>query len=210
MWIEVLLEGASDVPVVKTVLEKKFGLIEGEHFRLHPHKGRGNLPNNSLSRPDPKHQGLLDVLPAKLRGYSKSLPANSFVLVVIDADKDPCVELLGKLTTMLAGLPSKPNVLFRLAIEETESWFLADLNAIKSAYPGAKLNRIKNIEPDAIVGAWERLAEAIEPKSKSASRLHKFNWATKIAPHLDLDNPKSPSFKKLIEGIDRKLNPAQV
>lgn len=203
--LEVLLEGASDVPALRVVLEKKFNLVENIDFRLHPHQGRGKLPANLLKAPDPKNRGLLDVLPAKLRGYAKSLPSHAIVLVVIDADNDPCYILLKQLKDMLSAMPSKPNVLFRLAIEETESWFIADLSAIKKAFPRAKLAGLKNIQPDAIVGAWERLAEAVDPRLKNVSGAHKFNWATKIAPHLDLDNPKSPSFKKLIEGIDRKL-----
>lgn len=69
MFLEILLEGASDVPTVKEILTRRFNLAEGEHFRIHPHKGKGKLPLNSLARPDVKHRGLLDQLPAKLRGY---------------------------------------------------------------------------------------------------------------------------------------------
>jgi Domain of unknown function (DUF4276) len=192
IWIEVLVEGASDSPTVKEVLERKFQLIEGKHFRIHPHKGKGKLPANPLSKPDLKHQGLLDQLPAKLRGFGKSLSADSVVLVVVDVDKQPCKDLL----------PVKPNVLFRLAIEETESWFIADINAIQKAYPGRlKKNILKNIQPDQVIGAWEKLALALGLDPKMVAGATKFEWAKKIAPHLDLDNPNSPSFRKLIEGI---------
>ncbi len=202
IWLEVLVEGASDSPTVKEVLERKFQLVEGEHFRIHHHKGKGRLPANPLGRPELKHQGLLDQLPAKLRGFGRSLPAEAFVLVVVDADTQPCQELLAELNNMLAALPYKPNVLFRLAIEETESWFIADIEALQKAYPGqVKKNVLKNIQLDAIVGASERLAEALGLNVKMVAGPTKFQWAKKIAPHLDLDNPRSPSFKKLIEGI---------
>lgn len=208
MWLEVLVEGASDSPTVKEVLERKFHLVEGEHFRIHPHKGKGKLPENPLSRPDLKHQGLLDQLPAKLRGFGKSLPENAAVLVVVDADKQPCHELLNSLNSMLAALPVKPKVMFRLAVEETESWFIADMSALQQAYPGQlKKNVLKNIKPDAVIGAAEKLAEAIGLNPRMVAGPTKFQWAKKIAPHLNLEKPASPSFGKLIDGIGRLVQP---
>ena len=206
IWIEVLVEGASDLPTVKEVLVRKFNLTEGEHFRIHPHKGKGRLPVNPLSRPDLKHQGLLDQLPAKLRGWGKSLEPHSVVLVVLDADDQDCRELLAQLNAMLVALPEKPKVLFRLAIEETESWFIADTEALRKAYPGEiEMRVLKSLPADAIVGASEKLAEALGFSRKTVAGPTKFQWAQRISPHLDMDNPKSPSFKKLIDGIDRLL-----
>lgn len=202
IWLEVLVEGASDSPTVKEVLERKFQLVEGEHFRIHPHKGKGKLPANPLGRPELKHQGLLDQLPAKLRGFGRSLPVYAVVLVVVDVDTQPCQELLAELNSMLGVLPCKPKVLFRLAIEETESWFIADVEALQKAYPGqVKKSVLKNIQLDSVIGASEKLAEALGLNVKAVAGPTKFQWAEKIAPHLDLDNPRSPSFKKLIEGI---------
>lgn len=202
IWIEVLVEGASDLPTVKEVLERKFKLVEGKNFRIHPHKGKGKLPKNLLSRPDLKHQGLLDQLPAKLRGFGKSLPTEALVLVLIDLDKQVSQELLDALESMLAALPVKPNVMFKLAIEETESWFIADLKALQMAFPGQiKKHMLKNIEPDAIVGAAQKLAEALGMNPQMIAGPTKFNWAKKIAPHLDLENPMSPSFRDFIKSI---------
>jgi Domain of unknown function (DUF4276) len=202
IWLEVLVEGASDSPVIKEVLVRKFQLEEGTHFRIHPHKGKGKLPKNLLSKPDLKHQGLLDQLPAKLRGFGKALSADDWVLVVIDSDDQPPISLLNELSSMLSSLPSKPNVMFGLATEETESWFIADINALKKAYPNkVDTGSLKNIQPDAIVGAWEKLARALGVDINMVSGKTKFDWATNIAPHLNLDSPMSPSFKILIENI---------
>lgn len=204
-WFEVLVEGASDVPAVREVLTRRFGLTEEEHFRIHAHQGKGTLPPNPLTRPDPNQRQLLHQLPAKLRGYAKSLPHDSVVLVLVDADDVPCVDLLASLNGMLANLPVRPaRVLFRLAIEETESWFVADAAAVKRAFPKANVTALKRLAPDAIVGAWERLAEAIGTPLQS-SGTDKRRWAAQICPHLDLDEPKSPSLKKLISGIEREL-----
>jgi Domain of unknown function (DUF4276) len=210
--IEVLTEGSSDVATVKEVLKRKFGLAEEEHFRIHPHHGRGSLPANPLALPDQRNRTLLHQLPAKLRGYSHWLDSNSIVLVLVDADDTPCDQLLRDLKIMYAALPKKPQVLFRIAIEETESWFLADTKAIKAAYPSARTASLRKIKPDTVVGAWERLAEALghDVKSIQNSGALKTQWAEKISPNLDLDHPKSPSLHKLIEGLSRylaKVNP---
>jgi Domain of unknown function (DUF4276) len=207
VWIEVLLEGASDLPTVREVLCRRFNLTEGEHFRLHPHRGKGSLPANPLKTPDPKRTGLLDQLPAKLRGYSKSLDQEALVLVVVDVDDDKCIELLASLHTMLKKLPAHPKVLFRLAIEETESWFIADYEAVKAAFPKAKITNLKKLAPDAIVGAWEQLAQALGTDRNTVTGADKFIWATAIAPKLNLIEPKSPSLRKLMEGIERHLEP---
>lgn len=208
MFIEVLTEGVSDVPVVREVLVRHFGLSEHDDFRIHPHWGRGKLPASPLSRPDPKHRGLFDQLPAKLRGFGTWMDEQCLVLVLADVDNDDCVQLLSELNALLLGLPTKPpRVLFRLAIEETESWFLADTNATKTAFPKAKLGLIKNITPDTRVGAWEKLAECLgyKPSNGAPKKTH---WAEQIAPHLNFDAPFSPSLGKLISGLERELNQA--
>ena len=128
------------------------------------------------------------------------------MLVVLDADDTPCHELLAELKAMLEQLPTRPSrVLFRLAIEETESWFIADENAVLAAYPKAKVQRLRNIEPDAIVGAWEVLADVLKVNKGEVTGADKYAWATAIAPHLDLDNPRSPSLQKLLEGVSREI-----
>lgn len=206
MFIEVLTEGASDVPVVREVLVRQFGLSEDVDFRIHPHRGRGNMPTDPLAQPDPKHRGLFDQLPAKLRGFGKYMDEQCLVLVLVDVDDDDCEQLLAKLNALLLSLPTKPpRVMFRLAIEETESWFLADSNAIKKAFPNAKLALIQNIAPDARGGAWEKLAECLNHKPSSGAP-KKTHWAEQIAPHLNLDTPFSPSLSKLISGLQRELN----
>jgi Domain of unknown function (DUF4276) len=199
-WIEVLVEGSSDIPALREVLTRKFLLTEGQHFRIHPHKGRGTLPTKMLSHRSLRNESLLHQLPAKLRGFSTWFTRDHWVLVVVDADETPCGELLQQLEGLLINLPKPPRVLFRIAVEETESWFIADTAAVKKAYPNANVGLIKKIQPDAICGAWEKLAETIQATSKD-----KAAWAEKISPHLDLENPPSPSLRNLLEGIQKEL-----
>lgn len=205
-YIEVLLEGASDEPVLRHVLSKHFQLHEGEHFRLHPHRGKGKLPANPLTLPAIHHRGLLDQLPAKLRGFGKSLPQHALVLVVVDVDDEDCHDLLQRLVALLSSINPKPRVLFRLAIEETESWFLADAAAVKAAFPGAKTRLFQDVPADAVIGAWEQLAHAIGVEVESITGRHKYDWAVAIAPHLKLAPAVSPSLAKLLAGVSRYLD----
>ncbi len=201
-YIEVLLEGASDKAVLRELLVRHFNLQEGMHFRLHHHKGKGKLPTNPLANPELHHRGLLDQLPAKLRGWGKSLPETALVLVVIDVDDDHPAALLESLETMLDKLPTKPSkVIFKLAIEETESWFLADLSAIKAAYPRAAIQPLKAVAPDAIVGAWEKLAVALGFDTKTVTGSDKYEWAQAIAPHMNFSTNPSPSLKELVGSV---------
>lgn len=204
-WFEVLVEGASDVPAVRHVLTGYFGLVEDVNFRIHRHKGRGNLPGDLLGHPDPKQQTLLHQLPAKLKGFSH-LDNDACVVVLVDADRDPCGELLAQLNAMLARLPKRPpRVLFRLAIEETESWFIADEDAVIAAFPKARTQKLRRIAADSIVGAWEELAGALGIRTSEVTGYDKYAWAERISPHLNLEEPRSPSLRKFIEGIGREI-----
>jgi hypothetical protein len=204
IYLEVLCEGSSDVPALRDVLTRGLKLVEEEQFRIHPHQGKGKLPANPLKLPKEWRNALLDQLPIKLRNYGKQAGGDyeTAVLVVVDADDDDCTELKQSLIEMVAKLDAKPDrLLFRIAVEETESWFIADGPAVKKAYPKADLSHLRKFKPDAICGAWERLAEALglDPQHDA----DKTAWATAIAPHLDLTAPKSPSLKSLVEGVPK-------
>jgi Domain of unknown function (DUF4276) len=203
--LEVLLEGASDVPAVREVLERRFGLVQGQDFNLYPHSGKGRLPADIISPPQPHHRGLLDQLPAKLRGFSY-LGDEACVVVLVDADDEPCNALLQRLADMLIRLPRRPaRVLFRIAIEETESWFIADSDAVQKAYPKAKLAPLRKLAADEVVGAWEQLAKALGVAEREVSGTTKLEWAKRIAPHLELEEPPSPSLRAFIRGVERSL-----
>ena len=201
IFLEVLVEGSSDVPAVKEILQRKFGLVENEGFRVHAHRGKGSIPAHPNLQPDKTRQGLLDQLPAKLRGYS-GLPPGYCLVVLVDADNEDCRDLKQRLVVLYQNSLRKPNcVLFRIAVEETESWFLADPDAIKAAYPRARLNRLPDGPPDSVVGAWEKLADVLALRPVECDGSDKKEWASKIVPFVDLENPKSPSLRAFVEGI---------
>lgn len=212
-FIEVLCEGSSDVPAIKEVLTRRFKLTEGEHFRIHPHRGKGKLPapDDRLKAPAPGNDALLAQLPIKLKNMGRQTQGGFevAVVVVVDADDDDCRQLKLALVDLYNALPTKPRtILFRIAVEETESWFIADARAVRRAYNSASVSELAGHDPDAVCGAWERLAECLGYEPADCRGGEKVEWATAISPHLDLAAPKSPSLRSLIVGLERVLGRA--
>ena len=203
MVLHVLVEGTSDVPPVREILTRRIGLTGGSDFVIHPHKGKGSIPANPHDRPSPWEQQLLPLLPSKLRAYGKNSPEHA-VIVVIDADRDDCHALKQSLLSLYQSINPRPEkVLFRIAVEEMESWFIADTNAVAQAYPKAQIANLQAIPPDSIVDAWEKLASALGLNPSNCSGADKEEWAKDISPHLNLDAPMSPSLNTLISGLER-------
>jgi len=202
-FLEVLVEGSSDVPVVREILTRRLGLRELEEFRILKHRGKGRRPSNPRNRNDPSRRGLLDQLPARLRAYEQMAKAQELaVVVLLDADDDPCTELKSYLLSLS---PRPARVLFRIAIEELESWFLADPQAVRRSFPRAKLQHIPRGSPDRVIGAWEALARVLGEDPGKVTGREKTLWAEAIAPHLDFDEPGSPSLRAFITGVERLL-----
>lgn len=156
---------------------------------------------------DPTKRILLDNLPKLLRGYGRRLKGydNNFkeaVLLVCDLDNRNLNEFLNELSAVLHGCQPKPDAHFCIAIEEGEAWYLGDLSAIKSAFPGAKDDVLSSYINDSICGTWEKLADAVYPggakclseKGWRAVGAEKSKWAEKIPPYMDINNNNSQSF----------------
>ena len=198
----VLVEGTSDDPTVTEIMTRRFGLSRGGQFQVHPHGGKGKLPHNPNGRPDPTDRTLFGQLPAKLRGFSVK-GADVCIVVLVDQDDDNCIQLLADLQKMLAKLKKKPvNVLFRIAMEEIEAWFLADQQAIANAYPNASFNHVPGGDPDLIDDPSDILAGCLGIALPCTGQM-KAEWAENISPHLDLDQPKSTSLAKFVDGVGR-------
>ena len=88
---------------------------------------------------------MLRNLTARLRGFQTWLPENWLLLVLVDRDGDSCEDLKRCLETIAAqsGLISKSSgrrdsrfqVVNRIVIEELESWFFGDWEAVQRVYP---------------------------------------------------------------------------
>ena len=122
---------------------------------------------------------------------------------MIDLDDQDCQDLKKRLLEILEHCDPSPHVLFRIAIEETESFFLGDSKAIKKAYPSAKVGKLRTYTPDSICGAWEKLRDVIGDPLNIEDKV---GWAEAIAPHLGVEwkgkkANRSPSFRSLCRGI---------
>ena len=203
MILRVLVEGTSDVPVVREAMVRGLGRVQGTDFQVFWHKGKGQLPTNLIAPPAPRDETLLGQLAAKLRAFGRSDPGSP-VVVMVDADRDNCLTLKNSLVTMLGQLAHRPrDVVFRIAVEEMESWFIADTAAVQQAYPAVNLGILTAIAPDAVVGAWEQLALALGLNPALCTGADKEDWAKTVSPHLELAHPPSPSFATFIKALEQ-------
>lgn len=203
--IRVLVEGTSDLPTVSEIFVRGFGYVHGSNFQVHWHRGKGRLPTNPNLKPLPTEQSLLGQLPAKLRAFGKS-DKKSPVIVLLDADRDDPTMLAWQIYRTVASTSPRPEkVIVRVAVEEIESWFVADIPAVLAAYPAAKVGPLAAIPPDAIIGAWEELAKALGLNPQLCTGADKEEWAKAISPYLKLDYPISPSFRRFVNVLERLI-----
>ena len=209
MHFELLVEDKSGSIAVGILLEKILGANNADHsWRIHPYRGLGRLPMRLGAGSDASRRILLDRLPQLLRGYGRSLdPAQSCVVVVVDADKRDCVAFKQDLLGVLSQCDPKPRTLFRIAVEESEAWLLGDRGAVVAAYPNARAAVLDAYVQDSVCGTWEVLGTAVsqrptrESLSGPQAGAAKCRWAETIAPHMDIDRNASPSFRTFVDGI---------
>jgi hypothetical protein len=216
MHIEILTEDSSGEHLLEHLMPRLIGQNGDPHsWRCHAYRGIGRIPRNLPGSGDPAKRILLDRLPRVLRGYVKT-PGIDAVVVVLDADDRDCVSFLTELRSLAASCRASHLVLFRLAIEETEAWYLGDRAALRRAYPKARTRALDHYVQDSVCGTWELVAEAIHTGGVRAIRKAgwplpgqiKHEWADRIGPLLDPEINQSHSFGKLRDGI-RRLLPAE-
>ena len=198
MHIEFLLEEPSAEAVLNAILPKI--LSDNISFELHVFKGK---------------QDLLRKLPTQLQVYSKWIPDDWRIIVLIDEDRRNCHELKAKLEKAAddAGFVTKskvsPNehfqVVNRLAIEELEAWFFGDIEALHEAYPRIPKNlqdQAKYRDPDAIRGGtYEALEHILKRANYYKGNLPKREVAQNIAQHMEPSRNSSKSFQVFVEGL---------
>jgi len=156
-------------------------------------------------------QELLGRLEQRLRGYSKWLPSDWRILVVVDQDGDDCHTLKQKLEDAArnAGLRTRTirqhewQVVNRLAIEELEAWFFGDWEAVCRAFPGVDSNIPQKAgyrNPDRIHGGtWEALERVLRKAGYFKTGIRKIESARAIAAQMDPAANRSRSFQVLHE-----------
>ena len=197
MHIEFLLEEESCAEALRLVVPKIIG--HRESFATHVFQGKTDLVN---------------CLPSRLRGYSKWLPDDWRIVVLLDRDRDDCLELKGELekSAREAGLRTKASaggrgrlqVLNRIAVEELEAWFFGDVEAITAAYarvPKTLAQKRAFRNPDGISGTWEALERVLKKAGYYAAGMPKIEVARNIGRHLQPDRNRSASFRVFCAGL---------
>lgn len=162
-------------------------------FEVHPFRGKDDL---------------LRELPGRLRGYSRWLPDDWRIMVLVDRDDQECLALKRELeeASARAGLrtpsgagPIPWQVVNRIAIEELEAWYFGDWQAVRAEYPrlpSAVSARRGLRDPDGIAGGtWEAFERIVKRHGYFTSGLRKVEVARAVGAHFDAGRCSSKSFQ---------------
>lgn len=162
---------------------------------------------------------LLKVLPKRLAAYAQRIAGGESlrVVVLVDRDDDDCERLKAELERMAAtaGLPTKSSpaaneqfvVLNRIVVEELESWFIGDPDALRKAFTSLpaisqKAGIFRNPDNG---GSWEALHRFLKKHGIYKSSFPKIDAARHIAPHLKVEQNNSRSFQVFVSGMEALL-----
>ena len=154
-------------------------LPENVEFQIIPHNGKRDLEKS---------------IPRKLRGWNE--PGDIRFVILHDQDNKNCRKLKESLLE-LCKATDRP-VLIRIACQELESWYFGDTGALARAYEKPKLKNLskqkKYCVPDEIPSPKEELYKLIPEHQQ-------IEGARRIAPHMDIENNTSVSFRFFVKGV---------
>lgn len=198
---EILVEEPSMEAFLAELLPRVLG--DGATFMVHPHQGKFDLMRKLTNR---------------LRAYSKWLPSNYRIVVIVDRDGDDCLTLKQRLEDCAsgAGLSTRSTVgtpdwqaVNRIAVEELEAWFFGDWMAVRLAYPNVAANvsaRAPYRDCDAIAGGTcEALGRVFRRGGYFSGGYRKVEAARGIGRHFDPSRCSSRSFRALHEALIEAL-----
>jgi hypothetical protein len=177
-----LLEERSAKALLESLLPRC--LSDEISFRLIPFDGKQDLE---------KH------LERRIRGYQNPLAR---FIVVRDLDSVPdCKKLKNSLLGYCENSGKGRQCLVRIACQELETFYLADLDAVERALAVSKLasqqNTRKFRDPDRLGNPSREL------RTLTRNRYEKIAGSREIGKFLDLNNLRSASFRHLMDGIRR-------
>lgn len=187
MHLELLVEDASTEAMLNELLPR---ILTHTTFAIKSFQGK---------------QDLLGQLPTRLKGYSRWLPADNRIIILLDRDDDDCRILKTRLNTIIsaAHLNLRQQVAARIAIEELEAWYFGDGEALRHAYPRLSrtlTDRASYRDPDAIRGGtWEALERELQRAGYHRGGLAKIAAARDIGQHLDPRRNRSQSFRIFVD-----------
>jgi len=193
---EFLVEEPSIEVVLRILLPK---ILRDCSFDIHPYQDKKDL---------------LKHLPNRLRGYSKWIPKNWRIVVIVDRDNADCKKLKDQLEqkALEANLKTRTStqgynwtVVNRIAEEELEAWYFGDWEAVQKAYPKVAPtipNKARYRNPDNIKGGtWESLERILQRAGYFTSGLRKKELAKAIAQYMVPEHNKSHSFKIFLTAL---------
>jgi hypothetical protein len=140
-------------------------------------------------------QDLEKQMPNKLRGY---LNPRARFIVMRDQDQADCRKVKRSLAA-LCTRAGRPQTTVRIACRELEAFYLGDLHAVEKGLNisglAGKQNKARFREPDRLVHP------SYELQKLTGNRYQKVAGSRAIAPHLNLQAPRSRSFHHLIRAI---------
>ncbi|RAQ39995.1 hypothetical protein B9S53_18345 [Arthrospira sp. O9.13F] len=192
MHIEFLVEEPSMKAALTHLLPQIFA--SNVTFKIHPFQGKLDL---------------IKKLPQRLNGYRFWLPDDWKIVILIDEDRQECEQLKMDLENIAqkAGLITKTSVsknqffqlINRIVVEELESWFFGDVEAICKAYPrvkGSLAEQKRYRDPDAILGGtWEALERELKKAGYHQGGLEKYKASADIAKYMIPQVNRSKSFQ---------------
>lgn len=197
MHIEFLVEEPSMEAALQNLLPHM--LPQGSDFNILLFQGKNDL---------------LKKLPNRLRGYSFWIPENYRIVILIDEDRQNCHDLKNQLELICqqSGLFTKTRndgagfkVLNRIVIEELESWFIGDVDALHQAYirlPNSLSQMKKFRDPDTISGGtWESLEQLLQKFGYFKGGYAKVQAAREISLFMIPEINRSRSFQVFREGL---------
>ncbi|MBF0157447.1 MAG: DUF4276 family protein [Magnetococcales bacterium] len=196
--LEILVEERSMEALLQEILPAILG--KEASFAIHPFRCKNDL---------------LAKLPQRLESYAGFLPDDWRIVVIVDRDNDDCRDLKQRLEEMASavGLTARTSqsrekpwqLVNRIAIEELESWYFGEWDAVRKAYPRVPqhLRRRKNFhDPDAIAGGtWEAFERVMQRAGYFREGLRKTKAAQAIGREMTPCRNKSRSFQVLREAL---------
>jgi len=199
--VDFLVEEPSMEAALQAMLPSWLGELE---FAVFPHQGKQDLLHN---------------LPSRLKGYGRFLPPTWRIVVLVDRDDGNCKALKKQLedAAVSANLRTRSTsrdgsyqVANRVVIEEIESWYFGDWDAVRMAFPKIDSKwpgKAGYRDPDAIAGGtWEAFERVAQAAGYFKGGLRKVDAAKRIGAHLDPIRNTSRSFQAFRRVIDELIS----
>ncbi len=215
MHFQFLIEDSSSAILIDTLMQRISSENDGTTYSCKSFKGIGGFPKKPNAKEAKTHK-MLNELHKYMKGFDKSLQGfPAAIVVVVDNDDRNTDEFRAELNQIAVENKITVDHVFCIAIEEIEAWLLGDEEAIKAAYPLARLSKLHSYVQDSICGTWEVLAEVVYPGGLKKLRKDcptymeigkcKCEWAGKIGCNMEINRNASPSFRHFISEISSRI-----